>query len=538
MKTRDEKMARNVGDLGENCFNRWCIEENIVCNKVTVDKTGTDFFVEFPLEDLDLSPESLHRPALECKVQVKATDKATGIVQVKLSNLRRMATAPLPTFIVVIEYTGGNAPVAAYVVHFDDILIARILKHLHTLKIENQDQALNRQKLSIHYRDSAKLADLTGAAVINAFRNFIGPDLAACVARKKNFLESLGYEEGGVNLRFGIKGEDTLLKLIDISLGKSSKVEVLNVRGFRKRFNLAEKTPFLDMPTAMMSMPDIAPSSIGTAIFRKGPLSPPIELAAKHYTSQINSFVPKELARVRIDAGAIDFILQPYNGKSDVSISLRGQTPTDLYCMSNSLHAIELLCTPGQFFFFEYRPNDGPSFSLELKGSEFKFDCTPFSRLVGSAILIANFFGVSRNLLISWDELQKNEEEIMNFASLLTADTSKLGVEFVVTGGAYSGVRKTICAVPHFLRLGNYILGVIVELEGFPRRGDSANFELDNIRARLDHKLVLDSKSIVTAESINKELETLSEKYKEDNDIDFISIPVADEQDSIKNPVD
>ncbi|MBT9517123.1 MAG: hypothetical protein IV112_10565 [Methyloversatilis discipulorum] len=531
-------MARNVGDLGENCFNRWCIEENIVCNKATIDKTGTDFFVEFPLEALDSSTESLHRPALECKVQVKATDKATGSVQVKLSNLRRMATAPLPTFIVVIEYSGGYDPVAAYVVHFDDILISRVLKHLHELKIENQDQALNRKKISINYRDSVKLADLTGTAVIDVFRNFIGPDLAACVARKKNLLESLGYEEGGVSFHFGINGKDTLLKLIDISLGKSSKVEVLNVRGFRKRFNRAEKTPFLDMPTAMMSMPDIAPSSIGTAIFRKGPLSPPIELPAKHYTSQINSFVPKELARVRIDAGAIDFTLQPYSGKSDVSISLTGQTPTDLYCMSDSLHAIELLCTPGQFFLFEYRPDVGPSFSLELKGSEFKFDCTPFNRLVESTILIANFFGISRNLRISWDELQKNEEEIMNFASLLTADASKLGVEFVVTGGSYSGVRRTICAAPHFLRLGNYILGVIVELEGSPRRGDSANFELDDIRARLDHKLVLDSKSTVTAESINKELESLSEKYKNDSDIDFISIPVVDEQDSIKKPAD
>lgn len=526
MKTRDEKMARNVGDLGENCFNRWCIEENIVCNKVTMDKTGTDFFVEFPLEVLDSSPESLHRPALECKVQVKATDKATGSVQVKLSNLRRMATAPLPTFIVVIEYAGGNVPFAAYVVHFDDTLIARVLKHLHKLKIENQDQALNRQKLSIHYRDSVKLADLTGTSIIDVFRNFIGPDLAAYVARKKNFLESLGYEKGGVSFRFGIKGEDTLLKLIDVSLGKSSKVELINVRGFRKRFNLAEKTPFLDMPAAIMSMPDIAPSSVGTAIFRKGPLSPPIELAAKHYTSPINAFVPKELVRVRIDAGAIDFTLQPYNGKSDISISLAGHTPTDLYCMSDSLRVVELLCTPGQFFFFEYRPNNGPSFSLELKGSEFKLDCRPFNNLVGSATLIADLFGVSRNLRISWDELQKNEEEIMNFSSLLTADASKLGVEFVVTGGAYSGIRRTICAVPHFLRLGNYILGIIVELEGSPRRGCSANFELDDITARLDHKLVLDSKSIVTAEHINKELETLSEKYKDDNDIDFISIQV------------
>ena len=88
---------RDLGRLGEYTFSVWCSQVGLVANPSIIDKTGWDFYVQFPIAD-DLSVSKLHKPAVECRVQVKATDSSDRKWQITLSNLRQMATASMPTF--------------------------------------------------------------------------------------------------------------------------------------------------------------------------------------------------------------------------------------------------------------------------------------------------------------------------------------------------------------------------------------------------------------------------------------------------------
>lgn len=109
---------RDLGQMGESTFSLWCGQAGLIANGSQVDRTGWDFFVEFPFTG-STDPIRLHDPAIECKIQVKATDKTDRKLPIKLSNLRRLITAPMPAFFVFIEFDGRNVAQRAFLVHVD-----------------------------------------------------------------------------------------------------------------------------------------------------------------------------------------------------------------------------------------------------------------------------------------------------------------------------------------------------------------------------------------------------------------------------------
>ena len=90
---------RDLGQLGENTFAMWCAQVGLSANPSAIDKTGWDYYVEFPISQ-NISTNELHKSAFECKVQVKATDKQDRKLSITVSNLRRLATAQMPSFIL------------------------------------------------------------------------------------------------------------------------------------------------------------------------------------------------------------------------------------------------------------------------------------------------------------------------------------------------------------------------------------------------------------------------------------------------------
>jgi len=75
---------RDLGLMGESVFSLWCGDAGIIPNGSQIDKTGWDFFVEFPFKN-ENDPDKVHNAALECKVQVKATDKTERKLSITLS---------------------------------------------------------------------------------------------------------------------------------------------------------------------------------------------------------------------------------------------------------------------------------------------------------------------------------------------------------------------------------------------------------------------------------------------------------------------
>ncbi|MCU4373294.1 hypothetical protein KTH39_15930, partial [Acinetobacter ursingii] len=130
---------RDLGQLGESTFAMWCAQVGLVANNSAIDKTGWDYYVEFPISS-NITTHELHKSAFECKVQVKATDKQDRKLPVTISNLRRMATLQMPAFYIFLEFDGKNEVQNAFVLHIDNEWIYKILKRVH--KIEQSEKAL------------------------------------------------------------------------------------------------------------------------------------------------------------------------------------------------------------------------------------------------------------------------------------------------------------------------------------------------------------------------------------------------------------
>ena len=65
---------RDIGEMGESAFSLWCSSVGLIANSSKIDRTGWDFYVEFPFKvDADLPKDLISAPT-ECKVQIKATD--------------------------------------------------------------------------------------------------------------------------------------------------------------------------------------------------------------------------------------------------------------------------------------------------------------------------------------------------------------------------------------------------------------------------------------------------------------------------------
>jgi hypothetical protein len=60
---KDHQM-RDLGTMGESTFSLWCSQAGLIPNGSKIDRTGWDFYVEFPSTSTK-SPDDLHAAALE-----------------------------------------------------------------------------------------------------------------------------------------------------------------------------------------------------------------------------------------------------------------------------------------------------------------------------------------------------------------------------------------------------------------------------------------------------------------------------------------
>ncbi|MEC8568958.1 MAG: DUF4365 domain-containing protein [Pseudomonadota bacterium] len=143
---------RDLGQLGESTFAMWCAQVGLIANGSAIDKTGWDYYVEFPISS-NITTHELHKSAFECKVQVKATDKKDRKLAITVSNLRRMATVQMPAFYVFIEFDGKNEAQNAFVLHIDNELVYKILKRVHQIEQSEKNKDLNKKTITLTYSE-------------------------------------------------------------------------------------------------------------------------------------------------------------------------------------------------------------------------------------------------------------------------------------------------------------------------------------------------------------------------------------------------
>ena len=262
------EIMRDLGLLGELSFQSWCAQEGLIANGAKIDKTGWDFFIEFPMSQ-ELSSSVLHKSAINCKIQVKATDKQDRKLPITISNLRQMATAQMPAFYIFLEFDGKNEVQRAFILHVNNEIIYSTLKRIHEIEQSDEENNLNKRKMTLKYNEKNQLKSLDGKSLKENLLEHIGKDYSKYIEEKNNFLENCGFENGYGKVNFSINGkEGGLPKLIDLSLGLIDELDVENYISIDERFGISSKTPNFELDNAKLKI-DLLPPKKGKITFRE-----------------------------------------------------------------------------------------------------------------------------------------------------------------------------------------------------------------------------------------------------------------------------
>ncbi|MEK9502493.1 hypothetical protein WI372_15985 [Gemmatimonadota bacterium DH-20] len=204
-------------------------------NPAEHDAAGWDFLLEWPTKGKQVGvPLDKAPPPRQALVQVKATDRDMKSWPIKLSNWHRLVSTPLPTFVLLLEFNGGDRCTAAYLAHVGSDLMGRVLRRLRELgEDSSRFKGLHRHKLSLRTSDAVSLEPPNAGAFELTASEAIGPSLNDYVVRKLELLKSLGHREATAKLDLQVRlppeyitpdGPQDLL--VDLTLGLLREVEL------------------------------------------------------------------------------------------------------------------------------------------------------------------------------------------------------------------------------------------------------------------------------------------------------------------------
>ncbi|MEM8004016.1 hypothetical protein Q4R45_07470 [Morganella morganii subsp. sibonii] len=229
----------NLGKLGEDTFSLWCTEAELVSNRShDEDVTGWDHLVEFPYIETKRPKDSWNAP-VECKVQVKSTQRKDRSLSIKSSVLKRLIDYSYPAFILFLEFDKNKKLENSYLVHIDEIIINKVLKEIRRNHISQNKKELHKLKISINYSDKNKLSENTGACFKKAIYGLIpNSDINKYQESKKNIVKYSGYNEFNFQVKFSTT-PNNLNKLIFQNIFRGNeKLEVTDLILSENRFNL------------------------------------------------------------------------------------------------------------------------------------------------------------------------------------------------------------------------------------------------------------------------------------------------------------
>lgn len=248
-----------VGRIGERWLETELERTGYVVNRVGDDRAGWDFVVESPPEAAGDAPPSapLHRPVfpLRARIQVKTRrDRSQAgkgrSVDVRLSNLLRLAETPDPAFVVVVELD-HDTPARVFVVHIDGPLVRSVLEQ--RWHVENRPgKTLHRSKRAVAYGADHELASLTGMGLLGSLD--VPPSGPAYAREKSALLQEAGFEDGALLLDVRFSGSNGAVRLAEVEIGLAPSAPIDGLQFHPLRFGLVGEEPFSAIPAGDLSL--------------------------------------------------------------------------------------------------------------------------------------------------------------------------------------------------------------------------------------------------------------------------------------------
>lgn len=504
---------RDLGLMGESIFSLWCADAGLIPNGSQIDKTGWDFFVEFPFSSMNESIE-IHKPAIECKVQVKATDKNKRKIQITLSNLRRLITAQMPAFFIFLEFDNLSTAQRAFVVHVDNDLISKVLKKLHSIDQSDKDNKFNSRKMTIHYDDSHLMKETSGTCLKDVLIKHIGDDLSSYVAKKKSFLETTGFEDGFSQLTFTTEGEEDLKKLIDVSIGVEKEVDISVTQATDTRFGIVSKSATFDEDKAKFLMPELKPTSKGVVKFKEEKLSSGLVFESEIFISPFNSMVPKEFRKMRVQGEFFDLKFNPFTGDASYSFSFGEGVRMELRKFRDAVKLITLLSSSGKNLFAELKFEGFPKLDFGVGRKSQEVDLNEELKALEAANNLAKDFEITEPIDISLEEVIKYKLVICQLAGLVEQKPKGFKIEFGIDGDGFDEEKDVACIFLVNAPIGSHILGIIFVVVGPVLKIENDRYRLLASDAIIEHRIISERDETIDNEDLVSLFESVEEKYK------------------------
>lgn len=504
--------------MGETTFNLWCSQAGLPANGSKIDRTGWDYLVELPFSN-SFEPTQLHNPAIECKIQVKATDKEKRKLPIKLSNLRHLITSPLPAFFVFIEFDGKDTAQRAFLVHVDEEIITRTLKRISELNNIGTESDYNKWSLTIYYDLSNQLPELNGNALRKEIERYISNGMLTYSLNKYRHLTSTGFENGIAKLTIKTIGLDKLSDFIDVSLGIRESVEISSIKVTPQRFGIKGKTPLFANNGGLLEIKDVEPTATGTINFQDDTLSPEISLPCNIYYSPLNDMVPKEYVKLRFESYFFNITINPFSGNAQYWFESNKDTKTNLKYLRNLIRLLFLFLSSGKRI----------SARVEINGNTFaKFfinaDTEPFPHIklletLDAAIKICNYFDFTDELFISLEDISTYASSILQFYSIIDADPDMFYCEYKNQKDDFDTSKSTAIILLILTKIGSRVFGFIVVATGTQKDLNDGLYSLSPDTVKIEKKIISNSNGPINTADLLDAVKLIKEKYSTNHNV-------------------
>lgn len=231
-----------LGTKGESRFAELCADAGLHSNKVGNDRTGWDYYVEFPFpapssaDRLDARPQPP-----ECKVQVKTVWRETSDVRLRLSSAERLAKWVGPAFVIVLVVDADTLGfVSMHALHVRDGVLSAVLEALRKCEQDGSTKVNHRTVALNHLRDGETLP-VSGAALRDYVARTVSAGPAAYAAGKQAERENLGVRGARWSGRMVLEATDEA-EVSDIMLGlRRGKVRSFSIEETRWDITLPDR---------------------------------------------------------------------------------------------------------------------------------------------------------------------------------------------------------------------------------------------------------------------------------------------------------
>lgn len=503
--------------MSEDTFSFLCNSIGLIANGSKIDKTGWDFIVEFPENLKNQTLADMEPAPLECRIQVKSTDKKERKVQINLKNMNRLVKAPMPSFICLIEFHGKNDPQAIYLTHIDKSLIERTLKRLRDLSEKNIAN-FNRRKLTVNFSEKDKVKSISGEALKAAIEKHIPKGLLSYIKEKEKIIQSVGFESGWAQINFDVIDENPIEKMVDLTLGIVDEVKVSNFIGRHSRFNILSHKPFVEHESGRIELPDLKPDKICIIKFKESKYGPGYSFKAKLYTSPLNKLLPEEYVKFRIEWNLFNLIFKPYTGETNFQYSFSDdakETP-----IKELFHFLTLIDSfsknKDQTHYMEI------SISDEMPPLKASFNIDNFPKIdvpldiVSKAYSIAQKHQIENNLYVSLYDILQYSKSISVFYDVVLDHKISLKFSFEIDNDEID-LSKEIGGI-FFIntKIGKYAIGCVLGAVGNAQKIEE-RYEVYNPVRKYFKNIIIEDQTTVQSDDLLNLAHEISEEMENSN---------------------